>query len=243
MVNSRPTDRLRGALRLLLGGPVCRGCGGRTATLERLCTVCLVDLPWNRHACPHCAVPVPSASTPCGRCAKHPLFDRATVPLLLRTPVREWVHRTKYRASFADAELLAGLFVEAIARQRSAPLPELIVPVPLHSGRLRRRGFNQAAVLADFVARRLGIGLAPDRVRRIRATPDQIGLDAAHRRRNLRGAFAADHALEGKRIALFDDVLTTGSTLAELARTCRDAGAASVEVWAIARTVGRHHGP
>jgi Predicted amidophosphoribosyltransferases len=243
MVNSQPTDHLRSGLRLLLGGAVCRSCGGRAAIPARLCAVCLTNLPWNRRACPHCAVPVPCAETPCGRCAKRPLFERATVPLLLRTPVREWVHLAKYRASFADAELLAHLFVEAIARQRSARLPDLIVPVPLHSGRLRRRGYNQAVVLAGFVARQLGVGFVPDRVRRIRATPDQIGLDAAHRRRNLRGAFAADNTLEGKNIALFDDVLTTGSTLAELARSCRSAGARSVEVWAIARTVGRHRVP
>jgi ComF family protein len=120
-------------------------------------------------------------------------------------------------------------------RERGEPLPELLIPVPLHRGRLFRRGYNQAQELARHLGRELGIAVEPRAARRLRATPDQIGLGAAARRRNLKNAFSVGPPVAGRRLALLDDVMTTGATLEELARACKAAGATRVEAWAIAR--------
>lgn len=211
----------------------CRLC--RTpATASRLCDACYQDLPWNRACCPGCAQPQPQNAF-CRRCAKRPPPFAATwVPLRFESPVREAVLALKYRAGFDAASWLAALFVSTLAA-RERPLPELIVPVPLHRHRLWSRGYNQSVLLARGIARQTGIALAVQGLRQRRRTIDQIGHTLAERRRNVRGAFSASPVLAGRHIVLLDDVMTTGATLAELARVAHKAGAASVEAWAIAR--------
>ncbi|HEX7342007.1 MAG TPA: ComF family protein, partial [Rhodanobacteraceae bacterium] len=111
-----------------------------------------------------------------------------------------------------------------------------IVPVPLHRARLRQRGYDQAQQLARQIARRLRLPLRDDCLQRTRATSAQSTLDAVARRRNVRGAFRLrDGVALPAHVALFDDVLTTGATLAECARVLRRAGVARVDVWALAR--------
>src|SRR5438445_173292 len=120
-------------------------------------------------------------------------------------------------------------------------LTDALIPVPLHAARLRERGYNQALELAKPLSREFGIALAPDLLRRTRATPAQANLDANARRRNLRGAFElnkstlVDNAALPAHIALVDDVMTTGATLRECARTLKRAGVARVDIWALAR--------
>jgi len=122
-----------------------------------------------------------------------------------------------------------------------AALPNAIVPVPLHPTRLRERGYNQALELAKPLAREFGLVLAPGLLRRTRATAAQSDLDAVARRNNLRGAFEVDtnHAAPAH-VALLDDVMTTGTTLREAARTLKRAGVARVDVWVLARAPHRH---
>lgn len=112
---------------------------------------------------------------------------------------------------------------------------EGLVPVPLHGGRLAERGFNQAHELARPLAARLGLPILSDVCARTAATPPQAGLPARQRRRNLRGAFSAAPCARGRHLAIIDDVMTTGSTASALAEALFEAGAASVEVWAVAR--------
>jgi len=118
---------------------------------------------------------------------------------------------------------------------------DLIVPVPLHPTRLRERGYNQALELAKPLAREFSLVLAPGLLRRTRATAAQSDLDAVARRKNLRGAFEVDtsHATPAH-VALLDDVMTTGTTLREAARTLKRAGIGRVDVWALARAPHRH---
>jgi ComF family protein len=141
----------------------------------------------------------------------------------------------KFHARMNHARLLGELLAQALERIED-PLPELVVPVPLHPARQRQRGFNQALEIARIPARRLGIRLADDRVLRRLPTSPQSGLDATARRRNIRGAFAVRGDIDARHVALLDDVVTTGSTAAELARALTRAGAMHVDVWAVART-------
>jgi ComF family protein len=121
---------------------------------------------------------------------------------------------------------------------RRGPRPDRIAPVPLHLARWRERGFNQATELARPLARRLGVPLDERLVARRRATPPLWRLGPADRRRLLAGAFEARRDLTGLRIAVVDDVLTSGATADALARELRRAGAARVEIWAVARASG-----
>jgi ComF family protein len=117
------------------------------------------------------------------------------------------------------------------------PSSDLLLAMPLHPKRLAERGYNQAAEIARRLAPRLGVPWRPDGLRRLRDTPPQAGLKLLARRRNLRGAFACDLDLSGRRVALLDDVMTSGSSLGELARCVKRAGAVEVEAWVVARTL------
>lgn len=226
-------SRRRG-LALLLP-PRCRSCDGPVGQDALLCAACTAELPWNDGACEGCARPL-SAGSRCRQCLHgRSQFDSAWCALRLETPVQHYVHALKYHADFAQAQLLGSLLAERLVR-RSAPLPQLLVPVPLHPLRLMRRGYNQALEIARVVGARAGIPVAPHAVARIRQTEDQIGQSASARRRNMRAAFGVREVLGGLHLALIDDVMTTGATLDELARVCRRAGASRIEAWAVART-------
>ena len=222
------------SLRQLIAAPACLLCRGRTSSL--LCECCLGDLPWNRVSCPSCALPL-SASAPhlCRRCARRaPPFSAALTAFRYAAPVDRAVHQLKYSADFLAAQWLSDCLAQSVMLA-GHDLPDVLLPVPLHRSRLRIRGYNQAHEIARRVAVRLRIPCEPHAARRVRATEDQIGKSAAQRRRNLRGAFAVLEPLHGRRVALIDDVMTTGSTLAELSRACLHAGASSVAVWCVAR--------
>lgn len=185
-------------------------------------------------ACPGCAQPQ-NFDGLCAHCLKKPRpFDAAWAAFRLEAPVQQAIHGMKYRSGFMQARLLGDLMAQKLGR-RALPLPELVIPVPLHRNRLMGRGYNQSLEIAQTLKRTLAIKVDANAAKRIRSTPDQIGLSAAQRRRNLHNAFTVDMRVAGKHIALLDDVMTTGTTLAELARAARKAGAARIEVWAVAR--------
>jgi len=206
------------------GGPFCEGC--------------TQSLPWMERPCRGCAMPLPrGAPELCADCLKNgPRFEHAWAAFRLLSPVQHLIHRLKYSADLAAAHALGTLAAQQLAR-RSKPLPELIIAVPLHHRRLRSRGYNQAIELVRAMKGLLAIPTSSTIASRVRATSDQIGQSAAERRKNLKGAFAIAASLQGKHIALVDDVMTTGATLAELAAACRAAGATRIEAWAIARAL------
>jgi len=141
---------------------------------------------------------------------------------------------------YSGAQELADLFAEALSEHLAdLPRPDLIIPMPLHPARLRERGFNQALEIARRLGDRLNLPFS-HACRRVRDTPPQAGLDLKERKRNLRGAFACDEDLTGKRIALLDDVMTSGSSLNELANAARRAGAVEISAWVVARTLEHH---
>lgn len=207
-------------------------CGARTRG-GTLCAPCTADLPWlPRARCAVCALPLASGAV-CGACvARPPRFDRVDAPFAYRYPVAPLIHALKYGGRLALARTLGEALSQAVPRDADA-----IVPMPLARGRLAERGFNQALEIARVVAARTGIPLDRDAARKVVDTPPQAALPWKERARNVRRAFVCDADLSGLRIAVVDDVLTTGATLEEIARVLRRAGAASVSGWVVARTL------
>jgi ComF family protein len=145
------------------------------------------------------------------------------------------VRAIKYHGALAQGRVLSELFARRLQQIRSAPLPDILLPVPLAGRRFRHRGFNQAIELSRCVEQRLAIPMRADVAIRVRETREQAALDRRERRKNIRGAFALRRDLPAANIAIIDDVMTTGSTVNELARVLKRAGAQRVEVWTVAR--------
>jgi ComF family protein len=170
----------------------------------------------------------------CGAClASPPPFDAAVTAFDYRFPLDRLVQRFKFSGDLAIGAYLGRALAAAVI---TTPRPDLILASPASAARIRERGFNQALVLARSVAARVGVALEPATVRKIRHTPPQAGLDRQERRRNLRQAFECHRRLDGLHVALVDDVMTTGSTLAAVAAELKRAGAVRVSGWVLART-------
>ena len=206
------------ALAATLFPPRCCLCGFKGASLDLdLCGFCRADLPWHE-----------------------PRSAGDLFALRYEHPVDDLIRRLKYHGLIANARVLGVLLAQS-AQERGAPLPKMLVPVPLHISRLRERGFNQAAALARYAGRMLEIPSARRAVRRIRNTPSQTSLDMAQRHQNVRGAFeiagerSLRRLLEARHVAIVDDVVTTGSTVNELRAVLYAAGVSQVDVWAVAR--------
>ena len=170
-----------------------------------------------------------------------PPFATVVCPWIYAYPLNHCVQALKFQGERAWARVFGRLL--ACARRRigtrvpgAAPLPDLVVPVPLHLRRLRERGYNQSADLARFAARTLRLPLDAHALERRRATGVQSSLPAADRAANVAGAFRGVRPLQGLRIALVDDVLTTGSTASAAAAALAAAGAGGVELWVVARS-------
>lgn len=212
----------------------CLLCGAASG-VSSLCDACRRALPWlPAERCPVCAVPSPGNAV-CGAClAEPPPFAGSCAALAYEFPVDALIQSFKYAGELPVGETLAELLRSAV---RNAPRPDALVPMPLHPARLRERGFNQALELARRLGRDLDLPVLAQACRRLRDTPPQASLPWKQRAGNMRGAFACDAELGGKRIAIVDDVMTTGHTLGELAQTLTRAGAAEVWCWVVARTV------
>lgn len=216
----------------------CLLCGARVAG-RMLCAGCAEDMPHlPRKRCPQCALPTHDGAL-CGHCLKHPpAFQQTVAVFAYAFPLDALVRHCKYGGDLAVADWFAdSLALEFSQARANRPPPDLILPMPLHDMRLSERGFNQAGEIARRLAPVLGIPWFAEGCRRIRNTPPQAGLDLKARRRNLRGAFQCDLDLTGKRVALLDDVMTSGASLDELAMTARKAGATEVSAWVVARTL------
>jgi len=200
-----------------------------------LCAGCEADLPRNDFACSICAAAVPDSNVICRRCGRRGrAFDAAYAPYRYEFPLPALIHRMKYRGQLPITRILGCLLGRRLA-DRGTPQVDAIVPVPLHAERERKRGYNQAREIAVFAARELGLPVQDRLARRIRETAEQTRLSAGARRRNLRGAFTIDAGAVPSRVAIVDDVLTTGATAEALAHALRRAGCRRIEVWTVAR--------
>lgn len=181
--------------------------------------------------------------TACGRCQHTPPpFRRCIAAVDYGFPWDRLVARFKFQQQAELAGLLAGVLFDAVQQAQHAPV-DAVLPVPLSDARLAERGYNQAWELARRIAAKLGPPAHADWLLRLRDTPHQVGLHRQDRERNLRAVRdalwvppAAAIALAGRHLALVDDVMTTGSTATAASQALLAAGAASVQVWVLART-------
>ena len=225
-------EALAAAERWLLPG-VCLSCGAAVGPADPLvCALC--QSRWRRipePQCARCGHPHGGDPDPCRFCAAWPpALERARSAAWLDGAAREAVHALKYAGWWRVAEALA----VPMARLGMVTSETVLVPIPLNAARRRRRGYNQAEVLARALAVRTGASVEAQALGRSRATPTQTALTPEARRANVAGAFSAV-GVRGAVVVLVDDVLTTGATLAEAAVTLAEAGAASVGAITFAR--------
>ncbi|HVS24438.1 MAG TPA: ComF family protein, partial [Gammaproteobacteria bacterium] len=200
-----------------------------------LCAVCSACLPRVVDACERCGLARPVAS--CPRRARDWHVERVIAPFEYAPPLDGYIHALKYRGARRLGRTLALALVEHV--RAAARDVDALVPVPLHPLRLRARGFNQAAEIARTLAHALERPVVLARVGRHGAEAPQTGRGAAGRFANVAAAFAATQPFAGARLAIVDDVLTTGATVNALAAALHEAGAARCDVWAVARTPER----
>lgn len=232
-------DRWWEGISRLLWPSCCVLCQGPGEPRRDLCAACANDLIANPVCCSRCAQPLfrtRARTALCGRCiGAHSIVESSFVPYRYVYPLDRLIQRLKYGNALSVARVLGELFADRRSELDALPKPELLVPVPLAYRRYRERGFNQAHELARAVSRRSSIEMGNGVVERVRETREQAGLPRRQRRRNVRGAFRLIRPLKATHVAIFDDVVTTGSTVNELAKVLRRAGARRIEVWAIAR--------
>ena len=211
----------------------CTVCGQDSG--ERLvCAACEADLPHLAEPlCPVCALPTADGAV-CGACqSAPPHFDATTSAFRYAFPVEHIVQGLKYRHRLPLAGWLAG----ALAPRLDSARVDCLLPLPLSAQRMQERGFNQAQEIARPLARQLGLPLVSDACVRVLDTAPQASLPWKARQANIRHAFECRIDLTGKTIAVVDDVMTTGATLNEFARTLKLHGAARVGNWVVARTL------
>lgn len=208
-----------------------------------ICCYCQHHLPILPPCCPCCGLPSTSTVLRCGRCLiKPPRWHRMTFVSDYAPPLSGLIKKLKFGATAQLAPVLARLLLlrwQDARRHNCDKIirPQRIISVPLHHWRCWRRGYNQTDLLARPLAHWLGCAYTPMTLQRVKATPPQQQLRAAERRKNLRGIFRCTEAVRGQHIALLDDVVTTGSTLNEIARLLWSQGIASLQVWCICRTL------
>jgi ComF family protein len=205
---------------------------GEESGAECLCGACHDALPRQPAACPICAVPTTDGVL-CGRCQRQPpAFDASRAVFVYAFPVDRIVQALKYRHRLS----LAGFFAHALMPLGPPQGPAVLLPMPLHVRRLRERGFNQAVEIARPLARAWGLPLELAGVQRALNTVPQASLPWKERSVNMRGAFRCDASFAGRTVIVVDDVMTTGATLDELARTLKRHGASRVENLVVTRT-------
>lgn len=218
--------------------PRCAGCGVVVGDVHSFCTDCWGQIDFlGDTGCGICGLPLEATeAATCGLClAKPPRIARTRAAVTYGDLTRTLAIRLKYGRKVAIARTMARYMSPLVAPADDA----VLVPVPLHRSRLWTRGFNQSALVARELSRRLSLRSEPLVLKRVKRTPALKGMSAHQRQKTVSGAFTVRDAaaVAGKTVILIDDVLTTGSTAEACARTLQRAGAARVELITWARVV------
>lgn len=213
----------------------CILCNAANGNELGLCPACLSDLPFHQgEYCPQCGLPSTN-NFMCGACiASPPDFDATRSIFRYEYPISQLVQHYKYGQQLHLGNLFAKLLEQKLSAHK---LPDLIIPMPLHPKRLTERGFNQSLEVAKILGKALNIRVDYTTCLRTKYSPPQASLPLKQRATNIKGAFACTKSLTGLRVALIDDVMTTGASLNALAKAVKAKGASHVECWVIARTL------
>jgi ComF family protein len=210
-----------------------------------LCRPCLQDLPRLKNTCYQCGLPLANQqeASVCGQCQQSsPPIDYLMSSLHYAYPVNYLLSQLKFKRDLTYAKIFSHIMLATLQKHyagQATALPDIIIPIPLHKKRSRQRGFNQALEIAKPLARKLNIPLSIDTVQRIKYTQAQSLLSAAKRRKNLHHSFIINQRMTAEHIVLVDDVVTTGTTVYELATLLKQSGVKKVGVWAVARAVNK----
>jgi len=217
--------------------PTCILCGQAGFDYQDICQGCFNDLSKNIHCCYRCAESFESVNIGpqlCGHCISHTAaFDETYAPFKHQGITRYLIADLKFNQQYKNARLLATLLANHL--EKTAEMPEVIIPVPLHKQRYQQRGFNQTVEIAKTLSRQLKLPVDTKSCIRHRNTPHQINLPAKQRHKNIKNAFTICQPIKAQHIALLDDVMTTGTTVNELARVLKKSGVSRVDVWVCAR--------
>ena len=203
-----------------------------------VCSRCARTIFSEMCGCPQCGLPSASVNTPCGRCLqKPPPWQRLVAVNDYQPPLNQMVHRFKFSGQAELASTLARLLLLAVRQHSGLPAPEQLISVPLWQRRHWRRGFNQSELLCKALSAWLPCEYDPRTLARILPNATQHQLIVSMRRHNLKNAFQLELPVQGRHMVIVDDVVTTGSTVAEISRLLLRNGAASVQVWCLCRTL------
>ena len=200
-----------------------------------LCHACLQTLPRSQHNCPVCANSFNHCKEICDECLKHPpVQDSTHAVFLYQGSVPYLITALKFRHDYTSGRVLGSLMAQHFSSLNNRP--DLLIPVPLHRLRYQQRGYNQSIELARPIAQKLNIPLELTACVRRRPTQAQSNLSGKERRQNIKGVFHIQRPLPYNHVAIIDDVMTTGSTVSELAKILKQHGVSRVDVWACAKT-------
>lgn len=202
-----------------------------------ICEPCRSELPGLGNACPRCASPL-QVSSLCGNCLTHPPVQTVTISLYpYLPPIDRLISDMKYHNKL----YLTNFFAQQLCdKVKDRPLPDMLIPIPLHPTRLQHRGYNQSWEIARLLAHKLSIPVCHDALKRVRNTLPQASLPFSKRKQNLSQAFALGNISLPDHVALIDDVVTTGHTANMAGKVLQKAGVDQIELWTIARTI-RHY--
>lgn len=223
-------------MKLFLGSS-CVLCGVSTKQTYSLCAECENDLPTIEKSCIQCGIPLETKKSLCGKCLKEPSFIDYTFSLFVyESPIDFLIAELKFKQQLFCASILGHLMAKSLKKCLGLQdYPDVILPVPLHMGRLKKRGFNQSLEISRPISSGLNIPIVNKLARRIKSTRSQVDLSASQRKKNIKGCFQMSAMPAYKHVVLVDDVVTTGSTTNELARVLKESGVERVGVWTIAR--------
>jgi len=218
---------------------MCHLCHLSCETSLPICEQCIAILPWNTSYCIKCAAFLPPelSRKTCGHCLSHPWhFDYCYAAFSYEKYIRKMVAQLKFHNQLINAHILGTLLARQIPHwYQDNPLPEVLLPVPLHSSRTRKRGFNQALEIAKVIKKITKMPFDYHFCKRIKKTKPQTTLHKNQRKSNLINAFAVASLKQYQHVAILDDVFTTGDTVNTLAATLKRSGIQQVDVWCVAR--------